>query len=336
MMKKILQNTAISFVALTAISAHAATNYTNGYSASTYYSMSNGDSVISFDWGADGAFYTMSTPGYSNVTVNRHSNGSSSPIYSNVNNFAGASVVAIGDSIYFNDSNYSNDQNIWQYNTSTGITSSSPISTTSNYALFGHGGELYITGAVGFGTNHIYHSALDSNGGLTSDPATDLGETFGASGPLAFDASGNLYYAPGFGDLSIYRWSFEEVAASIVDPVNNPLPTEDALWYNYSADFGSVSGGTGMIIDEDGELVISLTSFSGSSELVKFSVDSEGEYAGYESILSTSERLGDLRLYQGEVYFANGNEVLLLVPEPAAAALLIGLCALATGAVRRR
>lgn len=331
--KPILINLAITV--LGTISTHAAINYSGNYSASSYYTDTSGDSLISYDWGADGNFYTMSSSGYPGISVYQHTSTGTNNIYSSTSNFAGASLVAVGDYIYFNDSDYSNNQNIWKYETSSG-TSATLASTTYNYALYSNNGTLFITGAEGWGTNHIYYSTIETNGDLTSDPALDLGETFGSSGPLSFDSEGNLYYAPGYNDLSIYRWTADEVAAAISDPSNNPLPTDSALWYSYSDDFAGFSGATGMIVDENGDIILSLTNFSGPSELVKFTTDEEDAFAEYETILTSDDRLGDLRLNGDDIYFASGNEVLLLVPEPSTAALIAGLCALTYLGRRRR
>ncbi|MGZ0708724.1 PEP-CTERM sorting domain-containing protein [Coraliomargarita sp. W4R53] len=323
--------------ALAASSAQAAINYMSGYGGSSYHSNTSGDTIMSYDWGADGNFYTMTTlANYGGgINVYQHTSGGSTNIYSSSSNYVGASLVAINDYIYFNDSDFSNTQHIWKYDTSGTGTTSSLASTTSNYGLYNHNGQLFISGANGMGINHIFNSSLDASGDLVSDPATDLGETFGNSGPLAFDASGNLYFAPGYGDLKIYSWTAAELATAISDPTNNPLPTEDTVWYDYSGDYGSYSGGTGMLVDENGDIILSLTSFTSSSTIVKFASDENAAYVDSEVILTSSERLGDLRLNENQIYFSNGSEVLLLVPEPATAALLVGLSALACLSRRR-
>jgi hypothetical protein len=324
-----------SISALLTLSAHASINYSSGYNGLSYYTETSGNTLVSYDWGADGNFYTMTSSGYPGISVDQHTSTDTNNIYSSTSNFVGASLVAIGDYIYFNDSDYSNNQNIWKYNTSSAA-SATLASNTYNYALFSYNGTLFITGAEGWGTNHIYYSTLDANGDLTNDPAEDLGETFGSSGPVGFDAEGNLYYAPGYNDLSIYRWTADEVAAAISDPTNNSLPTDSALWYSYSDDFADFSGATGMVVDENGDIILSLTNFSGPSEIVKFTTDEEDAFAGYETILTSDDRLGDLRIDGDEIYFASGNEVLLLVPEPSMASLIAGLCALTCLSRRHR
>ncbi|KAF0095635.1 MAG: Uncharacterized protein E1N59_1130 [Puniceicoccaceae bacterium 5H] len=315
----------------------AAIFYEGGHTGYAYLTHSDTDTVISYDWGASGDLYYMTSGGYPDVDVWKTSGGTTSNIYANANNYAGASVVAVGDYVYFNDSTTSNTQNIWKYGpTSGGSASAQLASTTHNWGLYKNGGALYMTGAVGFGTNQVFYSPLGSNGGLLNDPATDLGTTFGSSGPLAFDAAGNMYYAPGFGDTSIYRWSAAQITAAIADPTHSPLPTTGVLWYDYSSDF-SVSGGTGMAIDDDGNLVLSLTDFTNPSALVEFLVDDvTGSFAGYETLLTSTDRLGDVRFYDGELYVAAGNQILQIVPEPSVGALAMAAAAGCLVLSRRR
>jgi hypothetical protein len=194
---------------------------------------------------------------------------------------------------------------------------------------------MFITGAPGFGTNHIYHTALVSSGNFVSAPA-DLGVTSGSSGPVVFDSAGNLFYAPGYYDKKIYKWSAAEVASAIADPTANPLPAASGkVWWDYSIDFSGVSGATGMAIDANGNLVMTLTDFINPSYLVEVNV-SGGAYGGnYTSILSSTDRLGDVAFHNGSLYVANANQILQVVPEPSACLLLL-LSAAGAAALRRR
>ena len=334
MKTKLLLN--LSAVALFG-SLNAAVTFESGFSGTAYYSHSTTDSVISFDW-AGGDLFAMTSAGYPDVKVWKHSGAGLTSIYSNPANYAGASLVTIGDYVYFNDSDFSNIQYIRKYGPLSGTSSTTQISTAYNWGLYGHDGDLFITGAVGWGTNQIFHSALNSSGDLVSDPATSLGTTSGASGPIAFDALGNLFYAPGFGDLSIYRWSAAEVAAAIIDPASNPLSVAGALWHDYSADFATAGGGTGMVVSDEDNLLLTLTNFTDPSQLVEFQTDGSGAFAGYQGILSSTDRLGDLRYRDGEIYVAAGNQIfeVTAVPEPAVFALYLGLLSLGSVAVRRK
>lgn len=307
--------------------ALAGVTYEPGFGGVAYYTHNSADNVISFDWTASSDFYYMTSGGFPDTNVWRANGANPVNVYAEPNNYAGASVLTIGDNVYFNDSLAA--QNMWKYGPLSGSTSSSLVShVTPNWGLYSDGSALFTTGAVGFGTSHIYYSPLDGNGNLTADPATDLGETFGGSGPLAFDASGNLYYAPGYNDKSIYRWDAAAVSDAIADPVNDPLPQTGVLWYDYSADYTGLTGAAGMAFDAEGDLLLTLTDFSNPSKLVEFDVDGTGAYASHQDILTSTDRLGDVRFANGGVYVANGNQVLQIVPEPSAFAALMGLASL--------
>lgn len=321
---------------LSITAVHGELDVSPSFNLETVYTHSTSDLVGSYDWTDSGdLYYITSSSSFLNASAWRATAGSPVNIYSDPNQFGGASLVSIGDYVYFNSSDFSNTQNIWKYGPLSGASATQLASTTNNYGLYKRNGDLFITGAQGFGTNQIFYSDLDANGDLVNDPAIDLGTTFGASGPLAFDASGNLYYAPGFGDQSIYRWSAAQVVAALADP-NSPLPTTGVLWYDYSGDF-SVSGGTGMVITDEGDLVLSLTDFTNPSLLVEFGIDESGEFDGFSELLSSTGRLGDVRYYDGYIHIANDNEILRLVPEPSGTALILSVMgALVVFRVRRR
>jgi len=322
---------------LTTLSLPATINLAPGVSGGNFHTHSTNHDIVSFDWAA-GDLYTMTALWSMDMNVWRHTSSGPTNIYSNPNNFVGASLVTIGDFVYFNHSDFSNTQFIYSYGPISGSPTATQVSTTPNWGLYGHNGELFITGAVGFGTNQIFHSPLNADGTLVNDPAINLGVTSGSSGPIAFDNAGNLFYAPGFGDQSIYRWTAAEVAAAIADPSGAPLSMIDALWHDYSATHSSPSGATGMVIGPDGNLVVSLSDFMNPSILVEFQIDSTDAFAGYFDILTATGRLGDVRYYNGSLFVASGNEIfeITAVPEPAAFAFLAGLFGLLLSVLNHR
>lgn len=307
-----------------------------GFGVSVFYTHSSADGIISYDWDAAQNLYYMTAAGFPDVTVWKSSGGAPTGIYANPNRFSGASVVAIGDYVYFNDSDFSNAQYIHSYGPVSGAAVATQISTTRNSGLYGHGGDLFIAGAPGFGTNRIYHSDLAGNGTLVSNPATDLGVTSGSSGPLEFDVAGDLYYAPGYGDLGIYKWSALEVASAIANPIANPLNTPGHLWLNYSALYPTASGATSMLFDADGDLLVTLSNFVDPSALVEFGVGAGGVYDSTAlEILTDTGRLGELRELNGGVFVSSDNKIFQVVPEPGAALLLAG-CAVLLARRNRR
>ncbi len=238
--------------------------------------------------------------------------------------------------MYYNASDASN-QYIYKYGPVGGTAAAALASTNANYGLYGNTGRLFITGAPGFGDNQIFYSNLNgSNGSLLNNPATSLGTQPGSSGPLAFDRAGNLFYAPGFGNLNIYRFSAAEVAAAIANPAANPLNAAGHVWLDYSSLYGSESGSRSMLLDRNGALLLTLTDFSDPSLLVKFGVAANGTYDGTHATLFQDVGLfGDLRLHDGNLYLSAGNQIFSIVPEPSSVCLLI-LAAGSFVALRRR
>ena len=307
------------------------------YSFSIYHTHSEPTSaIVSFDWDSGGtAYYQASTDSYNFGGLFTWNGLTQGTAVAGSSDFSGASTVRIGDNIYYNTSG-SSDQKVWKYGPLSGSPAASNISTNANWGLFRRGAnEMFITGAPGFGTNQIFRATLDGSGNFTSAPVS-LGVTIGSSGPIAFDLSGNMYYAPGFGDLNIYKYTAADVAAAIADPVSNPLPSAASrLWYNYSLNFSNVSGGAGMAFDEDGDLLVTLTDFSTPSLLVRFDVDSLGAFEDLNPILSSADRLGDVRFRDGSIYVGNANTIMQVVPEPGPLGL-VALGGLTLGWLRLR
>ncbi len=324
-------------LALTSPSRAAVSILDPAYSFTIYHTHSVATSaIVSFDWDSGGtAYYQASTDSFNFgglFTWNGLAQGTAAP---GTSDFSGASVVRLGDNIYYNTSTFT-DQRAWKYGPLSGSPAASNISTAANWGLFRRGAdEIFITGAPGFGTNEIFRASLDGSGNFASAPVS-LGLTIGSSGPIAFDLSGNMYYAPGFADQNIYKYTAADVAAAIADPVSNPLPpAASRLWYDYSGDFATASGGAGMAFDASGDLLLTLTDFVNPSLLVRFDVDGAGDFAGLDAILSSTDRLGDVRFRDSAIYVGNANTILQVVPEPGTFGLVV-LGGLVAGWLHRR
>jgi hypothetical protein len=291
------------------------------YSVAVYKTNVNSDNIISYDWdGSGNLYYATGTPSFNFGGLYKSSGGTPTQVVAGSSDFSGTNVIAIGNNVYYNTSDFT-QQKIYKYGPLSGSPGSSLISTTTNYGIYAHAGQVFITGAPGFGTNHIYQTDLDGSGNFVSNPAKDLGVTAGSSGPLTWDTDGNLYYAPGFNDLSIYKWSPAEVAAAIA---GTPLSVSGHLWLDYESLYAAYSGGTSMLIDGDGNLLMTLTSFSDPSLLVRLGVDGLGAYSGTATnVLSDTNLLGELRSHDGTVYVSTGNQIIKVVPEPSTWALML-------------
>lgn len=328
----------VSVATFTAPTARAAiTVVDSNYTASSYYTHTNSDAIVSFDWDGSGSlYYQTSTSSYTFGGFYKNDGTTTTTLAAaNANLYSGASVVRIGDSIYYNASTQSNIQRIYRYSGSAPVVAS----ITVNYSLAAHNGSLFITGTDGFGPNKIYYSAIGS-GGTIAATATTLGQTGGSSGPLTFDSAGNLYYAFGYGTFGIYKWSAAEVAAAIADPIGAALSATGHLWLDYST---SSAGATSMVFDSQGTLLITLTDFSYPSQLLSFGVSQSGDYLtdSAKLLLTDDGRLGDLRNYGGTVYLASDNGIFAInsisaVPEPATYAVIGGAFILAVAIYNRR
>ncbi len=303
------------------------------YSVSTVFNGANSaDDLYSYDWSGGNLYYAESSPG--DTFDGLYENNSPTPVVAANSDFSGASVVSIGNYVYYNDSDNANE-NIFAYNTGTGT--AALASTATNYGLYAGTGSLFITGAPGFGTNHIYETGLNSNGTFTLNPPADLGADSGSSGPLAFDAAGNLYYAPGYGDTSIYKFTAAQVAAALADPTGHPLSITPAnVWATYGSTYQQ-SGATSMIVLGN-QLFLTLTTFDAPSQLVTFGIGSNGSYnSSTNSILTSSDLLGELRENNGNLDVSDGDSIVqVTAPEPATWCLLgLGLATVALWRKRR-
>ncbi|MDB6154699.1 MAG: cell surface protein [Chthoniobacteraceae bacterium] len=303
-----------------------------GYATALFYTHPNNDLLASYDWDKSGNIYYQTSVESAFGGFYCFRGGSTSLLVSgNPVLFAGASVAGIGNFVYFNNSDFAGRQLIYKFGPLDSAATVTQISMAPNYGLYGHDGDLFITGGVDSGANGIYQSALNISGNLVSNPPISLGATSGgASGPLAFDAAGNLFYAPGYGDKSIYRWTAAQVGSAVLDPLNAALGISGQHWVDYSALYPLQTGATSMLVQSDGDLLVTITDFTNLSYLARFGTALDGSYGGiHENILTDSSLLGQLREYAGGLYVSSNNSIYQIIPEPGACWLLFfGIVAL--------
>lgn len=303
--------TAFAAFVIMSPSAEAALMFSSGYGSTLFFTHSNSDNINSYDWGSDGnLYYATAKSDFTSGGVYRYDGTNLTTIRSASSDFSGASVVAINSSIYFNDSNFPGPK-IYRYNINDSSTTSL---TTNNYSLTTDGVNLLTTGSGATQFNYYANGILSG--------ALDLGGVAGASGPAAFDMAGNLFYAPGFGDPSIYRWTAVEVAAAVLGGGASPLEGTGHLWTSTSGVFTG-GGASSIAFDEAGKGYITFTNFVDSSALVSFNADGSGSF---EEILTSNGRIGDLRVNGGNLFLASNNQIITIIPEPST--MLIALSGL--------
>ena len=282
------------------VSGDVSTYYENPYA---------GKSITSFNWGSNGNLYWLE--GDSNwaeeMKAHQYDGSTLTTIYT-ASAYAGTWVLEYGDNIYFdNSSAYA----LYKYDTVAGGSAAQVFQQANAWGYTIHNDGLFIAGSDANWNAKMFYSALDTAGTLTGS-VVDLGFMGGASGPVAFDASGNLFYAVGYGSGKIYRYSAAEVAAAIAGtPFSNPSAHE-------FIDFNSFgyAGATGMEFDANGHLVATLTAFGSPSSLVTFYIADDGSYMNASHIAAESTGpMTSVRNYQGQIYFNDDGGIYQLLPQ---------------------
>lgn len=304
----------------------------NGFEVDRVFTSTSPDEMRSFDWGGDGNLYYDTGNFVDPLLEISSSNGIASTAIHSVNKWPGGGVQAYSnttdDFVYFyEDDPGTFQQNLFRY-ASTPNTVTEMIHGTAIFGVHVHEDALYVTavGSGGFGTNAIFYSPIASDGSVSS--LTSIGDVGSASGPVAFDETGNLYFADGL-KTKIYRYSPLEVAAAIEDPLNDPLPNPAShVWTDYSSlvlsdGVTTPTGGTGLVVDQFGDLVLNATGFGVPSALVIFEVATDGSNPGWTIAAEGDSRFGSVRLRNDSILFNDTGSVYRLIPEPATGGILL-------------
>ena len=322
----------------------------SNYSVTPYYADPLANNITGFDWDGTGAldYMTTDSSGYESFTGVYSFSGGPTGVNTTIDggiypseNFVGNSVVALGNYVYYNYSDYSENEYINQFDPTIGSASVGVSSTAENWGLYKNNGQLFITGAGSDYINHIFVSTPGSNGNLTT--VTDLGATGDSSGPLAFDSAGDLFYAPGYGNPNIYKWTALQVAAAEANPTVDSLTETSGtngsalLWVSYGSNpaysaYASYGGATSMLVESDGDVLVTLNATEwypyppgGSTVYPSDLVDFSDNGSTATTILTdTSALMGDIAQQSGTTYVADGSQIdtLQVVPEPSAMMLL--------------
>lgn len=297
-----------------------------GYPVSEYLPAPAGETLVSFDWDGAGALYYMTGAPYPGMllAVRRKSGGGTEELFRSTSVFPGSRATAVGPFVYFNDGGdfgrYSFDY--FCHNTAAGGT---PVrvydsSAPEALSLWGidtrDGGQIFASGAVGFGDSSIFYQPLAQDGSLGS--LVNLGTIGQASGPAAFGPSGEMYYVYGYsytGQLDLYRWNAGEVAAAITAPALSPLNPAGHVWATPPNTF---DGASGLVADAAGRVYVTVNKWGVQGELLMYRPDAAGA-AMTPVVLArhSSDRLETLRIRDGALY-VNCVEGIFSLPLPLA------------------
>ncbi len=299
-------STAILSMALFAGASHA--DITSGNVSTAYENPFAGKTIASFNWGSDNNLYWMEgdSSWAQEMKVHKYNGSTLSTIYT-ASAYAGNWILSNGNNVYFdNGSEYA----LYKYDTVVGGSAAQAHQQTNAWGYSIHNGGLFISGSDSNWNNKLYYIALGQDGNTTGS-LVDLGFMGGPSGPMAFDASGNLYYASGYSAGKIYKYSAAEIASAISGtPLSNPAAHE-------FIDFNSFGyqGATGMEFDSNGHLVVTLTDFYLPSILVTFYTDVNGNYLSLAEVTATSNvSMTSVRNHQGNIYFSDNDGIYQVVP----------------------
>lgn len=342
-MKKLLTSLSISIsiVALPLIaglltsSADAEVIGGPGVSVETYYVNlhEEGEVINSFDFGRNGTlYYTTGIKGpagcETGFSVYKYDGESFEQIYYDENafGFSGGRIRRYGkgnnEYFLFNDGGTENrmEFNYYSYDPyetepirkiiMTGPDEYWGLSTRDGTDLWAGGAPI-----LDFGENQsrIYYGSIrfagaGDGGGNIHVRMIDLGIVGGGSGPLAFDSSGNLYYAQGYNwpfesDAYIYRFSAAEVADAIDDPKNHPLDvTEDWDIIIFNGWGDCCLGASSMFFHNKIGLVLTATTAHGNSELRWYAINSDGSSGGYTVLALSTGRMSETRYRNSMIY----------------------------------
>lgn len=291
-----------------------------GYTFAPYDTAPAGESLVSFDFDPSGDLYTMTgDPGWAlGLTVYRGVGVGRTMLFDSAAAFPGSRVTVVGPWLYFNDGG---DYARWDFNYYVlPLSGGSPVLAYTTVggtpSLWGadtrDGTQFFASGATNYGPSEIFFTPLSGTGAL--DALVSIGQPGDASGPLAFDAAGDLFYAPGYvysGQPNVFRWTAAEVAAALADPAGAPLSPGGHVWGEIPAPF---TGASGMVVDTAGSVYVTANVWGAPGELLVFRADADGASQPPAALGRHAQRLGTLRLRGGRVY-VNCAEGVYSIPE---------------------
>jgi len=257
-----------------ALPVQAAPQSLCAYPITTRVTAPSGHAIASFDQTGSTLYFMTGDPFYNlGLTVWQYDGFSTTAVFNNPAVFAGSRLIVMGGRVYFNDGG---DYSRWTYdyfrlNPDNSVTQ--VLDSTTSVSLWGAetgpDQALYASGAEGFGPARIYRTVIDETGQF--GPFTMLGEIGDASGPLAFQPNGGLYYIPGYfyagPPVPVYAFTAAEVTAAIADPSGSPLVPADHVWANLPVPF---TGASGAVVDAFGRLYVSANAWGEPGRLLMY------------------------------------------------------------------
>lgn len=313
-----MKKSAYAAVIAVGLLAHSASAVIISGSSTTYYSNPLGgtENIASFDWDAFGNLYWMGGDASwaQSMSVHKYDGSTLSTIDTRAS-YSGSWVASHGNNVYFDDGSA---MSFNKYDTSVGGAASQVFQQNNAWGYTFNGDGLFISAADASYDTSLYYSEVAANGDLTGS-LVNLGYVGNSSGPIAFDADGNLFYGGGYGATKIYKYSATDVADAM-----GGTQFGDASLHEYidSSAFG-YAGATGMDFDSEGNLVATMRSSTDQSSLVSFDIDESGSYLGTSSVLAQSDgRFTTVRNSGGSIYVSDSDGI-YAIPEPGTVTLML-------------
>lgn len=269
------------------------------------------DPIVSFDWdGMDNLYFTTGDGNFGpRMNAYKVDGETITPIIPELAKFAGARLTNVQGFIFFSengDFGTFTDLDVYRYDP-LGSSDAINVGRGGVESIYGiatrTGTEIFAS--AGFPSS-IYYTGVDTNGDFTETNWIKIADIGDASGPVAFDPWGNMYYVPGFAtEPKIYRFSAAEVDAAIAAKGALVLSGAGHEW----ADIDGYPGATGAACDAAGNLIISATSFGVPSSLRSYQLACDGSNAGFIELATDPDRFETVRFMDGRVFFSSGQGV---------------------------
>ena len=320
-MNRILSITVSIIVLTSAVSAFAAPMYSApaGFKAEPLFSTPSETLIEGFDMDSDGNAYYIETAYQwygdpvnwympeSSALKKRAPDGATQTLYNFSSGVWGSFVRLVGDNVWFGNSS----DNVIRSISTGGGAAEDIITLSGQYDLKVNGSEQVFVSAKPGAGNNIYHIVEDELGDWQADLIAEMG---GYSGPIEFDADGNLYYGfPNYSAGEVVYFNASDIAAATAEEDYENAELGSADWTSYCTGLSACS-----FLQFDDDAMSTPDLFSSSWQSVVDRVYGQDSADGFGSSPNWSG-LGHMAFVPGandfEPFTCGGGELYLLATD---------------------